>query len=619
MSNTNSFLINSSGSNPNQFIAKIGRSLSIQPGSEIALSKISLTNVVYKEITSLNNTFAILWGQNGMESTPTVNVNESKLDFMPPEIIRLTPGEYSFTSTSDEVIDTLNTPLEDKRTIVYNIISSIMKQSKYFTWGWAGKIDANQELYITTYCKNYTAGDLQLGNAMLNPGSMTYEIVPKVVGVSPAMNRITTVDNNFLSVGFSRTAFPFDTFNKPGGVADDPQTQTTFVLPIIAAPETFTRAFGGFILKSQEHYKNTESYDESKDWFGVNNSDNLMPISWEIEKGSNEVVFKIREIINGSVGNVIETWRPNGGTVYDKTQQIIIKLRGNITDFFGGVRADETRYAISISIKVGAAGEINHIFFLDSSYFGMDWLNAVCWNSSVPLLLYGTDEARMITDYSQKLGGIAGNTILTGGFHLGNVSATLIMNKIKSETLLNITPPTQTDYTFERFLLQCNCTTLQPDNGTLYNINSLNTGADLFLKINRILDKKGINICLNVDNLPIHNYTCGPDKGMTSKRIFTLMKQGTASASTRVRNLTVAIATNLNWTKLENRSEININNFQIRFSNLDGSNADSLEGNVSFVLLIRKNRELSYIDKTKATRMETIDNTENNFRLRGTF
>ena len=60
MSNTNSFLINSSGSNPNQFIAKIGRSLSIQPGSEIALSKISLTNVVYKEITSLNNTFAVV-------------------------------------------------------------------------------------------------------------------------------------------------------------------------------------------------------------------------------------------------------------------------------------------------------------------------------------------------------------------------------------------------------------------------------------------------------------------------------------------------------------------------------------------------------------------------------
>ena len=97
------------------------------------------------------------------------------------------------------------------------------------------------------------------------------------------------------------------------------------------------------------------------------------------------------------------------------------------------------------------------------------------------------------------------------------------------------------------------------------------------------------------------------------------MQREIPAASSRIRNLTVAVATNLNWTKLENRSEININNFQIRFSNLDGSNADSLEGNVSFVLLIRKNRELSYIDKTKATRMETIDNTENNFRLRGTF
>lgn len=625
-----SFIINNGQRNPNEFIAKIGRSLVIPQNSEICVNKLSLRNIKYKSVNSSNDTFVIMWGQNGLENEATNAVNNNQTNFMPAETIKLKHGSYKLYGSLID-IDDLSQGLDvNYDNIGNNLIKSISEQSKYFMWGWASSFSTDG-VEIMAYLKERTAGFIDFNTAILSKDNMDIAVNNAVPGVSPSNTEITNTRNGFAIVSAHKVPFPFDSFLIPP-TADTPRGLTIWTLDEYdnATIELY-RGFGGYILDEQEYYKNNESYNIEKDWIGLQdefniitfepvNSINLMPISWEIEKQTDQIIFIRREIVNNSVGEIVE--KIETGIIYDGTNAIELSFQPNITP--GNPVTDTNKLIMNCVVKVGTGIAMTVGFFdLDKSYFGMDWRNALLWSSYdsntfdygvIDIFCTGIDESKFITNINSSIGPISGNPIPGAGNHMGNISATIFMTPVKSGTVLSITPETTTDYIFQKFTQKCNCNIFQEDGNTVYNIdNDIDETALLQLDMNYNTDS--VQLSLNIDNLPINNYICNPENGKTQKRIFTIMNEGTNS-QTPYSSSIVVNPFNLNWNKLNNMSPIVINNFQIRFSNLDGSTASCLESNVDIELLIKNNTQINY-NATKGTvqKIETIDQTENNFKI----
>lgn len=625
-----SFIINNGQRNPNEFIAKIGQSLVIPPNSEICVNKLSLRNIKYKSVNSSNDTFVIMWGQNGLPNKATSAQNNNQTSFIPAETIKLKHGCYKLYGSLID-IDDLSQGLDvNYDNIGNNLIKSISEQSKYFMWGWASSF-STEGVEIMAYLKARTAGFINFNTAILSKDNMDIVINDAVPGVSPSNTEITNTRNGFAIVGSYRVPFPFDSFLIVPTL-DEPHGLTIWTLDEYdnTTIELF-RGFGGYILDEQEYYKNNESYNIEKDWIGFENefdinkaepidTINLMPISWEIEKQTGQIMFIRREIVNNSVGEIIENIQT--AIIYDGSDAIEISFQPNITP--ENPVTDTNKLIMNCVVKVGAAPAATVGFFdLDKSYFGMDWRNALVWSSidnntfdygSIDIFCSGIDQSKFITNVNSSIGPISGNTIVSGIYHMGNISATLFMTPVKSGTVLSITPETTTDYIFQKFTEKCNCNIFQEQDNTIYNIdNDIDETTLLQLDMNYNTDSAQLS--LNIDNLPINNYICNPENGKTQKRIFTIMNEGTDS-QTPYSSSIVVNPFNLNWNKLNNMSPIVINNFQIRFSNLDGSTASCLESNVDIELLIKNNTQINYrATRGMTQKIETIDQTENNFKI----
>ena len=624
-----SFLINNGERNPNEFIAKIGRSLTIPPNSEICVNKLSLRNIKYKSVNSSNDTFVIMWGQNGLPNKATSAQNENQTNFMPAETIKLNHGSYKLYGSLINIDDLSQGSDVNYDNIGNNLIKSISEQSKYFMWGWASSF-STVGVEIMAYLKARTAGFIDFNTAIMSEDNMDITIIDAVPGTSPSYTQITNTRNGFAIVGSHRVPFPFDSFLKVPTV-DEPHGLTIWTLQQYDNTiDHLLRGFGGYILDEQEYYKNKESYNIEKDWIGFENefdiiddpinTINLMPISWEIEKETNQIMFIRREIVNNSVGDIVENIQT--GLIYDGNDDIKISFRPNITP--GNPVTDTNKLIMNCIVKVGAAPDATVGFFdLDQSYFGMDWRNALVWSSSdigefdygtIDIFCSGIDESKFITGVNSSIGPISGPTITGGIYHMGNISATLFMTPVKSGTVLGITPETTTDYIFQKFTEKCNCNIFQELDNEIYNIdNDIDTDALLQLDMNYNTDSAQLS--LNVDNLPINNYICNPENGKTQKRIFTIMNEGSDS-DTPYSSPIVVNPFNLNWNKLNNMSPIVINNFQIRFSNSDGSTSSCLESNVDIEILIKSNTQINYnATRGMTQKIETIDQTENNFKI----
>jgi len=129
-------------------------------------------------------------------------------------------------------------------------------------------------------------------------------------------------------------------------------------------------------------------------------------------------------------------------------------------------------------------------------------------------------------------------------------------------------------------------------------------GDDIEIDIQNSVEE--FNICLNIDNLPIKSHLSNPELGMIQKRIYTLFSNVSYGEPV------VENPYKLKFIKLYNKSPLNLNNLQIRFSNLDGSTSNNIEGNVYISLLIKENMRIknkSYIDSNN------YDNTEQVFDM----
>ena len=625
-----SFLINNGERNPNEFIAKIGRSLSIPPNSEICVNKLSLRNIKYKSVNSSNDTFVIMWGQNGLPNKATSAQNNNQTSFMPAETIKLNHGSYKLYGSLTDIDDLSEGSEVNYDNIANNLIKSISEQSKYFMWGWASTF-STQGVEIMPYLKARTAGFINFNTAIISEDNMNIIINAAVAGASPSNTEITNTRNGYAIVGSERVPFPYDTF-LIAPTLDEPRGLTIWTLDQYDNTDIeLLRGFGGYILDEQEYYKNNESYNIEKDWIGFENefdinlddpinTINLMPISWEIEKETNQIMFIRREIVNNSVGDIVENIQT--GIIYNGTNDIEISFQPNITP--GNPVTDTNKFIMNCVVKVAANPATTVGFFdLDQSYFGMDWRNALVWSSidndtfdygTIDIFCSGIDESKFITNVNSSIGPISGNAIAGGIYHMGNISATLFMTPVKSGTVLNITPETTTDYIFQKFTEKCNCNIFQEQDNTIYNIdNDIDAGDLLQLDMNYNTDSAQLS--LNIDNLPINNYICNPENGKTQKRIFTIMNEGSDS-ETPYSSPIVINPFNLNWNKLNNMSPIVINNFQIRFSNLDGSTSSCLESNVDIEILIKSNTQINYrATRGMTQKIETIDQTENNFKI----
>ena len=625
-----SFLINNGERNPNEFIAKIGRSVKISENSEICVNKLSLRNVKYKSVNSSNDTFVIMWGQNNLENSATDDLNNNQTNFMPAETIKLEHGAYKMYGELN-VIDDLFTGQDiDYDNIARNLVKSIMEQSKYFMWGWGVKF-SNTGIGIMAYLRNRNAGYISFNNSTVTKNNMDFEIIGSNPGVSPSYTEIFDRPEGFACVGAHRVPFPYDAFIQ-ADTPNNPRTLTTWRLSAYNIDEELIVGFGGYILEEQEYYKNTESYNIEKDWIGIKeNFDqfnmepdgliNQIPISWEIRKNTDEIIFVRRQILNGSVGNIVETFET--GIIYDGVDEIYITFQPNITPN-NPAATDTNRFVMNCLVGIGAAAQVLvGVFVLDRSYVGMNWRNALCWssldetissNGVISVDCFGIDESKFINNSTQSLGPICGDPVAGGGFHLGNISATIFMTPIKSGTELSIIPVTVTNYEMQKFTEKCNCNIFQEEGNNIYNIDDEITEANM-LELDVNYDVDGVQLSLNIDNLPITNYICNPENGKTQKRIFTLMLKGVDS-NADYSSPVVIEPNNLNWNKLNNTSPIVINNFQIRFSNLDGSTSGSLESNVDIELLIRSNRQNNYrAIGGVSQKIETTDQTENNFKI----
>jgi len=640
------FLCSNGDLNPNQFSVKLGQDVVIHPNSEIGISKLKFNNDSSRVIDSSNDTFVILWGQAGM--TSDAQVATSSFDFLPPQKYHLKHGRWRMTVPPVAGGFEAGGPNSEgygDPNIMTNLIDTLNENNLYDWWGFAGDYNSNNVFRIWAYLRGHTRGALGLTNAMLSGPCVHNEVAP---GPGVGHTDVADTETGWAVVGTNNMPMPYST-SVIAATATNPTALMNINLRAIAANTVVLRAFGGLILDKQEFYKSSQGYNQDIDWCGglgdngeiLNYEDivNQIPISWEVEVGTGRILFKRREILNnGLVGEVVEII--DSGSIFDATVVAGIGIRfDSIIEnkpSLGGAADNITRFRIDLRIDAGAPVGT---FIIDSSYFfGEKYRVATVWqtedrtNPALPViggnsyLIYGVDEDRFSDDQGESLGPISKRDIVAPappppaiGQTMGNMNLTLVTSPIDSGSYLPIVPNTTTNYEFQRLTADCNMTFLQNLHSPFYFMNGDVVEAANPLVINSFIYNGSMGLALNVDNLPISTDLCIPGRGISQKRIYTLMALPTADvAGGRER---IAEPYNINWKMLHNKSPIIINHLDFRWTDLDGRNVNALEGRCDIILKIRTNPHRMFQQiylgavKNKQQVLETYNTTEQNFKL----
>tara|TARA_R110001606_G_scaffold2485_1_gene10870 strand:- start:1016 stop:3010 length:1995 start_codon:yes stop_codon:yes gene_type:complete len=653
------FLCSNGDLNPNQFSVKLGQDVVIHPNSEIGISKLKFNNDSSRVIDSSNDTFVVLWGQAGM--TSDAQVATSSFDFLPPQKYHLKHGRWRMTippvAGGFEAGGPLNgaVPREGygDPNIMTNLIDTLNENNLYDWWGFAGEYTTNNDFSIWAYLRGHTRGALGLTNAMLSGPSIVTDVAPGPGSVGH--NDVTNTATGWAVVGTNNMAMPYSTsVIADDGAGNQPPALIHINFDPIPANTVVLRAFGGLILDKQEFYKSSQGYNQDIDWCGglgdngeiLNYEDivNQIPISWEVEVGTGRILFKRREILNnGLVGEVVEVI--DSGIIYDATipGNTVIRFDSIIENkaTLGGAADNITRMRIDLRVNPAFPAPSPNppvgTFIIDSSYFfGEKYRIATVWqtenrtNPALPViggngyLVVGVDSARFSDDQGLTLGPISKRDATAGppivpALTMGNMNLTLVTSPIDSGSYLPIVPNTTTNYEFQRLTGDCNMTFLENLHSHFYFMNGDVVEAANPMVINSYIYNGSMGLALNVDNLPISTDLCKPGRGISQKRIYTLMAYSTADvAGERER---IAEPYNINWKMLHNKSPIVINHLDFRWTDLDGRNVNALEGRCDIILKIRTNPHRMFQQiylgavRNKRQVLETYDTTEQNFKL----
>lgn len=627
------FLCSNGDLNPNQFSVKLGQDVVIHPNSEIGVSKLKFNNHSARSIDGSNDTFVLLWGQAGMDADPTTA--RSSFDLLPPQKFHLEHGLWRLTVPSStgagfqaggsDVVG------YGDPNIMTNLIDTLNEHNLYQWWGFAGKYTSQNVFKIWTFLKPHSRGIVGLQDSILSGRSRRTNVN---VGGSIGFTQIRGTEEGWASIGSYNCPMPYSA-NVIPGTATNLEVLMAVTLMTRANVNVFVkRAFGGLILDSQEFYKSTQSYNQNIDWCGglgdngeiINYEDiiNQIPISWEVEPVTGNIVFKRREILNnGLVGEVVEII--DGGATYDGSVLRNIRLIPILTNLSGtpAVATTKTRFFIDCHVGAVSVGlfEIDDSYFFGEKYrFAHVWQTEDRTNPAAPVLggglshLFGVDESRF------SLNGASLGTISRGGGEeFGNINLSLITSPIESDSILPITPNTTSNYQLQQLTNDCNMTMLKNEYSSFYYMDGETVTEALPLEINTILEYESMGLSLNVDNLPISTDLCKPVRGISQKRIYTLMTSGTQALTGSYEQ--VEEPNNINWKMLHNKSPLIINHLDFRWTDLDGRNCNALEGRCYIIIKIRTNPHRMFQQiylgavRNKRQVLETYNTTEENFKL----
>ena len=598
-------LIQNANSNPNEFNSKLGSSLNIPPNSEICVNKIKIQKDRNITIDSTNNRFLGYFGNPlGMPAINATNAGYSEFPYLPPQHFYIKSGTHNLIGNTGASPSVQYDSSDDNRSnnLCSILVDTLNEQNIYKMWGFAGKYTDSITFGLTPYLRNHTISGIDWIKNNLFQKNLNIDIQAKQVGVSPQMNLI--VDDTLSGGMVSSNGIPFPySYNIKAETLDSPVGFHDVILPTYAAGHQ-PKAFGGIIMEQQHTYRQTGPYDVNKDWITDNYFENQIPISWEIDPGTGEILFKIHFIEDGETSLLVEVIE--SGVIYDGTTEIIISIRPKLSSLDAlGAQTTLTRQRFEFwAGPPGVNFDLCGIYDLDESYFNYQWKHAIYLKSNPAELLtikfYGFDNNSFINDIAQTLGTVDDTNAM------GNISFNIATEMIPIDTFLNQGPRIKTNYDFFKETQFLNAHFMSPINAHIYNMGGDLT-IDLMREIdidNTILEKV---LILNIDNLPIKNYYCDNKRGYIQKRIYTLMSM------TNIDETIVEIPTNLNWIKLNNKSTITLNNLNIRWSNIDGSPTKSVNGTCIIELILKENTSIRF--RASNSNDKEYDNTENNFNL----
>jgi len=566
----NSLLITNKNQNPNEFNCKLGQNLIIPPYSEIALEKMRFTNKSSVNINESNNTFVLLFGQSDLPSEKAIVT--PAIEFMPPELLKIKPGQYSLFSSNLEKYDqTINT----EPNIIYGLVDAL-NTSKYFMWGWTGEYQTEITAKIGCYVKDFNIGNLSWNPSCTLGGIATVATVAATAG-SPAYNTILDTPNGYFIFTKERAPLPFHSGWNTTPSQASPAEAFTVTLPAYGAGAQMNRFFAGYVTDKE----NSVEIDG-------NNIKNNFVLSVEADESSNE----LKVVLNNFEGETeVEAF---SGFIYTGAAELKIVFEPQIINTIAGAATDTVRQLVKITIGDGVNPDYGRVIDLDSRFIGHDYYYGLCSKSegTITVQTYGTDETHIDNSNLNELGNI--------GFGNTEMEASIFMSRILQNIELKTNPECRATYNFSRLTRQCNLMYLLEGNDIHYSID----GDDIEIDIQNSVEE--FNICLNIDNLPIKSHLSNPELGMIQKRIYTLFSNVSYGEPV------VENPYKLKFIKLYNKSPLNLNNLQIRFSNLDGSTSNNIEGNVYISLLIKENMRIknkSYIDSNN------YDNTEQVFDM----
>lgn len=631
------YLCNNGSSNPNQFSVKLGQDIEIHPNSEVGISKIKFNMDSTRNIDSSNDTFALLWGQAGMENAATTGA--SAFNLLPPQVFKLKHGTWKlqvpFTThgAADFEAGGPQSAAYGDPNIMTNLIDSLNEQNLYDIWGFAGQYNGNSSFGIWAYLRNHSRGVVGLSQAALCNGSLTI-VDSAATGAAPALSTVTDSQDGWAAVSDYYAPMPYSS-NIIADTVANPACIQQVTLPVLGANEAVA-TFGGLILESQESYKQSESYNPDKDWIkglGENGSDYdidtdeircNMPISWEID-GAGNLIFVQRQINpDGTVGE--DLVRVDSGLNYDGTTHLKIQLRPIMVNApYGGAADALTRLRIECYAVLGG-GALAYVtnFVLDRSYFfGQRYKHAIYFTSKntatgaygvASYTLTGVDSNRFSYDQTATLGKI--DQVATGPVSLGNINWLLITGDLLADEVIPMLPNTTVNYELQRLTAQCNASLIDKNGPDYYFFNGRTNAQTARVGIITNFMDGSVGLCLNIDNLPIDTGLCTPSRGVSQKRIFTLLTGAYETPADVVRDVADE-AYNINWKTLHNKSPIIINTLNFRWTDLDGRNVGIIEGRCDILVHIRTNPHKMIVsppDKKEAIR-ETLDETEEIFKL----
>ena len=583
----NSYLITNKTQNPNEFNCKFGQNVLIPPNSEIAVEKMRFTNSSSVTIDDTNNTFCLLFGQYDNEMNEPL-ITSPSYNFFKPELLKIKHGQYFLFSEIDEAYDS---SYENGSELLFAFVDAL-NTSKYFLWGWSiqYKEDSNKNKIggLKCYVKGHSVGPISWNPSCFLGGNGTISDAAKIAGTSPGYNEIVDQQDGFIFFSNFRTPLPYHSDVKTE-TADNPNYSFEIELPTYTTGnEDMLQFFAGYTINKEGDL----------DFSDKSNVQNYFPISCEMDKTSKEIVFKLID----SNKNLLQSF--NTGVTYNGNDTIKITFKPVITnDITGSSAKTESKQYIILNCTDGTTTFTNY-FELDESFMGYDYYFGLCSESVdlsgadpapgiIEIYTSGIDESRFDEELSGAIGGIDKEMVgLSAYIFNKRVTKNLTLDTQTSEMIIN--------NNLSKLTRQCNCFYLAESNDYPYYID------DDEIEINIQNETTDFNVCLNIDNLPIESHFCNPKNGLVQKRLYTMFKQ------VEYGETIIEEPVNLKFVKLHNKNPIDINNFQIRFSNIDGSNTNALEGQIFISLLLKENtriRNREYKDK------DILDNTEKQFQM----